>query len=404
MRKQIGLKDVKGLYRRDYYLLNDRFCGNFAKKRMKKSLCLIWLGCLLAGVLAWSCSRVGSVHEAATNDINVRVDTLVIPSDSDYLTLSAYTITSAHTDSASLIALASNTKIPSIDRIDISRSKVLSPIFIDMEGPDGIPGYIFWIEQISPDSIFVCDEIKLYLLDDAGRVKKSFYMNDGVMTFATRNTRMHSTELHYNRMTDEVMYPINDSDVLKIEARNMTTGKLREVCILPGFTGKRYGFKVYPNVAITDSVVVWNYPYEQKINVRRLDGQGGVATTECLMTLMTAECKQLGNTPSIEELSWHSYESPHFTELHFMPELNLYGQIVVGPTIATDRSDEEYAATNRPVYLRLFNSQLKPIMEMDLRVEATNIANPWFFAGDALYRYLETDNPEGITLVKYSFE
>lgn len=223
------------------------------------------------------------------------------------------------------------------------------------------------------------------------------------MSFATKNTRMHSSELHYNRITDEAMYPVNDNDELKIVGRNITTGKLREVCSLPGFTGKRYGFKVYPNVAFTDSVVVWNYPYEPKISVRRLDGQGDVSTTESGMTLMTAECKQLGNSPSIEDLSWHSYESPHYTELHFLRELNLFGQIVIGPTIATDRSDEEYAATNRPLYLRLFNSQMEPIMEMDLKAEATNIANPWFFTGNALYRYLETDNPEAITLAGYSF-
>lgn len=357
----------------------------------------------MIGLSVLSCSPVGSEHEAKTISIDVNIDTLVIPSDSDYLTLSAYTVTSTYKDTASLIALASNTKIPSIDRIDISRGKVLPPIFIDMEGPDGIPGYIFWIEQIAPDSIFVSDEIKLYLLDGAGRVKKSFDINDGVMSFATRNTRMHSSELHYNRITDEAMYPVNDNDELKIVGRNITTGKLREVCSLPGFTGKRYGFKVYPNVAFTDSVVVWNYPYEPKISVRRLDGQGDVSTTESGMTLMTAECKQLGNSPSIEDLSWHSYESPHYTELHFLRELNLFGQIVIGPTIATDRSDEEYAATNRPLYLRLFNSQMEPIMEMDLKAEATNIANPWFFTGNALYRYLETDNPEAITLAGYSF-
>lgn len=344
--------------------------------------------CVGMAVATAGCTA-GSRRDSEVASLPLAVwDTIEVASSQECFSLPSYMTSQQIINPAGdTTVLALNYRTNSFDRINLTQNRFDAPIVLDREGPDGITGEIIWFDAFAPDSIVAYDEVKVYLLDTVGRVIDSWQLPGEPIPFVTRNARLHTAEMHYIPSGRALLYPARKEEQMVIERLDLLTGETDEYMAVPGWTGERRGFMVYPNLTFAGSEVITAFPYQATVS--RISASGDVTSQSAPMKLMTAECGECASDPA--ELMWHSLENPHFGEVMWLPEVGLYVQIVLGPTNINGREDPQKASFDRNFYLRVFDSNLNVVMEKDLGAGRFSPYGGWFFTPDGICFY--GDNP-----------
>ncbi len=357
-----------------------------SRKFRNLSASILAIGLAVAAV---GCAGHGGKTETTAAPI-AQWDTITVPASAECFSLPSYMTSQQIVPTAGdTTILALNYRTNSFDRINLSRGRFDNPIVLDREGPDGITGEIIWFDAFAPDSIVAYDEVKVYLLDTVGRVIDSWQLPSEPIPFVSRNARLHTAEMRFNPSERTLLYPARKDEQMVIERLNLTTGATDEYMEVPGWTGERRGFMVYPNLTFEDASVITAFPYQPALS--RVDKAGNSASQTAPMELMTAECGECASDPT--ELMWHSLENPHFCEVAYLPASGLYAQLVLGPTNMEGRDDPQKASLDRNFYLRVFDGNLTPVMESDFGAGTFNPFGGWFATPDGLCFY--GDNPLG---------
>ena len=315
-------------------------------------------------------------------------DTIEVASSQEWFSLPSYMTSQQIVNSeGDTTVLALNYRTNSFDRINLTHNRFDAPIVLNREGPDGITGEIIWFDAFAPDSIVAYDEVKVYLLDTVGRVIDSWQLPGEPIPFVTRNAQLHTAEMHFIPTERSLLYPARKEEQMVIERLDISTGETDEYMMVPGWTGERRGFMVYPNLTFAETDVITAFPYQATVS--RISATGDVTSQTAPMKLMTAECGECAPDPN--ELMWHSLENPHFGEVVWLPEAGLYAQIVLGPTNLEGREDPQKASFDRNFYLRVFDRNLNTVMETDLGAGRFSPYGGWFFTPDGICFY--GDNP-----------
>ncbi|MDE7397127.1 MAG: DUF4221 family protein, partial [Muribaculum sp.] len=199
-------------------------------------------------------------------DIRMSIDSAAIEGNG-YLILPSYNITSRIGEDS--VLLCYNYKSHAIDRFNLKSKKTLSPIQLNIDGPDGIPGRVNTISVVDDSLIAVNDGIRQYLIDTDGHVVERYEYPLSANSIVSRNARTHNASLALSADGRQLRYPVFSSDTIAMVyfdiREDIDSFKTYEITRLTG--AHEYGFLLYPNVSSTDSLVIFNYPYESTFTV-----------------------------------------------------------------------------------------------------------------------------------------
>lgn len=324
-----------------------------------------------------------SSDDISTYQVSVEVDSLAIECPAEYRVLPSYTEVDCYTaENGNVMLAAYNYKSNSIELLDLTDKRYARNIGLATDGPDGIPGSITWIQQIGCDSLLVFDRLKLYLVDSLGREKNSYVLPGGANALTGRNARSNVACLYYDKTAGTVAYPVADGGKILLKEYSLAEGvEKSSVEICDDDPGGRYGFYRYPNVSVTDSVVIYNYAFDRGVKVMsRIDGSvrcydydshiGGANPVEC--------------TGDPEEMTWHGFENPAYFDFTYLEGPGVYVQVALGATTVGDRSDMKVAAMSRPVFIRVFDPDFNMIDEIELPAGRFNPFCGWFTTDDGV--------------------
>ena len=344
--------------------------------------------CALTALLGFPACSEKKSNSGNGEPVTIVCDTITLPVNDEDMTLMSYSAAQfLPTPEGDTLLLAFNYKTNCIDRFNLSNKTTLRPIVIDREGSNGIPGEIIWFEQFAPDSLVATNGMGVYLLDTVGRVLSSQMFPNETFAFVSRNAGSHTALINYNSDTHNITYPSRGEDSMSLNLLNILSGENKTLGELPGWTGEMRGFMLYPNVTFTnDTTALVAFPYSPAISI--YSGNKTLASTSSAMSLVPQEVKKSNSNP--DELMWHGFENPHYAEV--MPVCNgtIYLQVVLGATNETDRSNPDQMAFDRNTYLRVLDSNLNTIEELDLGAGEINPFSCWLPTTDGIIFFCDS--------------
>ena len=331
-------------------------------------------------------------------------DTEILP-DPDCDNLTSYYETTFYVNGmGDTCILGYNYKSHELDFLNLSTGKLGQSISLDRDGPDGIAGMPIWFHQIAVDSILVGnDQQTVYLIDTIGRVVNSYSFRGEGHATASRNARSHIAAFRYDGDAGQIIYPRENDKDLSIAALDTASEATTAIASIPGWTRRKVGFLIYPNVAYTDTSALVNFPYESKITeLSLLDGRI-IRQSDSPMTSMTAETVDPGE--SVEEIVWRSYANPFYANVNYLPASDIFAQIVIAPTGSSRNDDDNHKAYDRKLYLRVFDRNLKPIHEHEFE-SGKYLPYAWTFTPDGVILYRDhpldqNNDSEGVRLTRF---
>ena len=136
----------------------------------------------------------------------------------------------------------------------------LSSIFLEREGPDGIPGRICGMYAATEDSIWVYDGVRMYLLDNKGHVKYKTQLPGRECVEIRVNYAMNTSKFIYNDKHNSLLYLAYRNDAWVVEEYQVGMNKVINVYPLSfslynsdnkGF----YGNKKAPNINFNSNYI-----------------------------------------------------------------------------------------------------------------------------------------------------
>ena len=341
-------------------------------------------------ILMVSCSpREADLQETVYgNPINMirESDSLAI----DSRTLLSYHLFAIYKDTF----FAYNSAFHAVDVLDLSGKKPVSHLPLQKEGENGIAGDLYGMCLQNRDSIWIYAPPFLYLVNAAGQVQKKVtlpFPEQGFINVET-NFSMASNKLFYHPLRNSIFYlcviPTTDSARYEVYEWELDSQEyqvyLLEGGALEAKDGQRFGWKKYPNVTYTDSLIVYNFPITSNVYT---------------MNLVTREKKVFGGkskfTPNVvselrmpysfQDADRHLLENVHFFEMQYDRENGLYYRLHLGKT-SYDQSEEfgvQYKS--KRLYLTVFNPAFQVIGEVDLGSGIYNYYNFWGVTGKGLF-------------------
>lgn len=356
---------------------------------MKSILCpaaVIAFAAIVAG-----CNK-NSADNIAVSDATVvfTTDSLDIPCCNDACVLPAYSVSDffINKDGEACVA-AHNYKTNNIDVFNLTEQCYEKRVLLDREGPDGIPGRICWIKNIGHDSTLVFDRLRLYLVDGIGQVKKSYELPASGRSIISRNARTNIAGIYYDKAANTVAYPVAlDGKIILIEYSLDAAAELGSTVICNDDPGGNYGFYRYPNVCVTDSLVIYNYPFDSGVNVvsRGDSSARRIEYPAALITGTTTEC-----SGDVDDMLWHAFENPAWYDFAYLPNTGVYVQLAMGASNTAGRDDIDLTSLSRPMYVRVFDNDLNLLSEHELPFGKFNPYCGWFTTDDAVMLYNDNE-------------
>lgn len=301
---------------------------------------------------------------------------MVHPADS-MLTLSTYDLVTPYTDESGLGSLmVYNYKTHALDRLDCATGRTLRSLPLKKEGPDGIPSEVVWMQCVSPNYILLFDGGELYAVDTLSHVQQAWYLPDVSRAFVGRNARTQIAEMRYDAAAQTVAYPVATKTGVEVVTYSLADEQVTSrTTLIEQLPEGNYGFFRYPNVSMTDSLILYNYPYEADFTILNLH-TGAREEHHVPTSSQFPQWKSDDDAPEVD--TWGPYEHTLYYNLKYLSEHNLYVQVVVGPTRSEGRQDLAAAAIDRPVYLRVFNPAFDAYTDLPLPDASYELSCGWF--------------------------
>lgn len=287
-----------------------------------------------------------------------------------------------------------NYKTHSINRFDLANRRMLPPIPFETEGPSGIPGKVDYIFVKPDSSVMVTDGIKLYRLDKTGEVIDATPLPLLEYSLVSQNARTHSSDFFFNSSTGLLSYPVVDGDMITVLSVEPIRGTVISKEKLVAINEKNeYGFMIYPNMSINDSIVIWNYPYSSLFNVvNRKTGLVKTMTDKSEHAPCQATKLKDGNP---DEMTYHGIHNPHYFQIEYMKGYDVYVQFYLGEPEDIYNGNPEKEMFSRPICLKVFDGSFNKIMDIKFEPNRFDPFMGWKVLDDSVLLYEENIlNPE----------
>jgi len=121
---------------------------------------------------------------------------------------------------------------------------------------------------------------------------------------------------------------------------------------------------VYPNVSVTDSVVVWNYPYGSSFNV--FDRSIGSVRTFSDHSRHAPDEAGRCTDSGLETMTEHGIRNPLYFQLEYLRNPGVYVQLYLGVPGVDYLGDIEKAMYSRPLCMKVFDRGFHKIDDIRL--------------------------------------
>lgn len=371
-----------------------------------------WFQFILLSLYISSCtnSKPGLRDSISGNHVTLNEE-----GDSLFITdslLSSYNRFSIYEDTSGSYIYAYNGYFHKIDVFDLNRKNV-SCIQLQKEGADGVGGDMYSLCVQDRDSIWMYCMPYLYLVDSAGKVceKRELPYSEGGFIYLEANFSISINRLFYHSGRNALFYlcvtPTIDSAIYEVYEYNLQTGDFEKFLLEGGEVeekaGQNFGWKQYPNVSYTDSLIVYNFPITSNIYTISLDS--GVKSVYGGKSKFTSNLvSELVMPYDFATANKHLLENVHFFEVLYDKQRHLYYRLHLGEVTYSNEVDFYDLYLQKRLYLTVFDASFRVVNEMDLGNEVYNYYNFWGVTDKGFFlskRALLTDEQENMLRWSY---
>lgn len=351
---------------------------------------------VLLVVYVYSCAKQEqSLGSSPTLQVDISDNSYDIMYPDSILLLDSYDLSEMDTDEDNqLVLLMHNYRTNCFDLVNITSQSYIKSIPIQRIGPNGIPGDISWVHHISSNEILIFDNIKLYEIDSLGQILSSWELPDASRSIVNRNARANMGNMYHDSETAMILYPVATEDGVYIVSYSLADRKVKDrLLLVQNVPLDNYGFFRYPNVEINDNHIIFNYSFSSTFCV--IDRATNIKISHMVpISPLFPQWKNRG--ASMDDDIWSAFENAIFYNLHYIESVNLYVQVVAGPTWNQNRQDLVSAPYNRPFYLRVFNPSFSKYRDIALPLQRYDPFCGWFTTTRGMGFYLLPDNTDSI--------
>jgi len=349
---------------------------------------------ILIILLLISCIEKKEQNEAL--DGVMSVEELVIP-ESDVLNLKSYFLTASYKKQL----YGYNRKEHTLDNFDL-RSLSTRQIQLEPEGPDAIVGDIRALFVSSPDSIWACDDaLHILLIDAQGDVRRSLnisdYLHEGESPVIERNHAMATAQFYYDSLKDCLLFGIryrNDSrSGFMVREVSLEDGECRDFELsnslsVPDVANGIYANMSKPNITFAKGKIVYNYPVESHVYVidTRTAERSVVEADSRYSWNVAGKCRDMSD---YNEWDRHGIENPHFFEVMYMSDLNMYARLHLCEHELSAESDLTKVNDDRDLCLTLFDDDFQVLHEVKLPPHRYSYYTGWCAFSDGFCIFVD---------------
>lgn len=356
--------------------------------------------CILL-LLEFFCSCNGGVclpesKYGETMNCNIKQVKFTVPDD--MLELNTYSTTFAWKNDSVTRVLGYNRFSHALDVLDFNKEKVLYSISLHREGPDGVPGRICGIFSFSEDSIWVYDEIGMYLLDGNGHVKHKLHLPERENVEIRANYAMNTSRFIYNKEHRSLLYLAYRKNLWVIEEYQIDVDRViktypLQYSLCNSKNHKFYGNMKAPNVTFASKSVVFNYPYESTVYVLdTLTSQIKMFGGNSHNTMNIA--KECASVADYSEWERHFIVNPHFYEVSYLSDLNLFVRLHLGESDYDSSKSMPDMILEKTLYVMLFDEKFNVVGEIELPHFRYSYFTGWCALSDALLLFVDESTPD----------
>lgn len=322
------------------------------------------LALTVLSLIAVSCgTRNTGGATAADGDLAAHIETVVIAQNPSVLTLPGYGLSDYCHENNRIYSY--NYKEHAIDMLALNADSVCGSIRLACDGPDAIMKELHGLKVYSPDTIITYDWVSVNVIDSTGSITQKIELPTDERSYIDCNARSNISGFKLDFARHSLMYPVGSSAGFEvIEYDYQQRSVLTRIPLKPSENKGNYGFMRCPNVSFNGDRIIYNYPYESTVFVHdcKTDSTVAISTQSTLHPDNAAEYG--GNSP--DHLNWYGAENIFNTPLYYLPAMDSYVRITLGPSTfdRTQKLDEAYY--DRPFYATVFDGEFNPVEEVEL--------------------------------------
>ena len=344
---------------------------------MKKFNFFVVLAMLVAIQILMGCGRNGSTDN--NGGLKIVSDSIRIDASSIEGSLPSYIFVNVDGD----IVSGYNYRTNSIDRYDLESGKPIGSIVLNREGADAIPGRISLIEQWTDSTFAIFDGIKLYEVSLVGNIKNSYELPSAEYALLDRNARSSASNILIKPDKGTVSYAVAENGAVSVVTYNFAGDSIENrMPLIELGAPKEYGFMRYPNVTVTDSLVIASFPYESRFTVKdRSTGDVQIIEDYSKYAADHAE-KCVDEDP--DGISRHGVVNPHYFPVEYMKDMGVYVQFYLTPSLEEYSNDIEKGMYSRRLCLKVFDDNFNKVGEWQLEENKFDPYMGWKVADNAI--------------------
>lgn len=348
-----------------------------------------------------SCSPGGKQHENKTHG---EIENLIVTNkkmpETDVLNLPSYNLSAYYQDTTEWL-YAYNYRARALDFYDL-RNRTVRQLPFKEDGPSAVIR-IHSLQICSPDSIWVFDESqRALLLDEKGNVLRGIQLTeglaDGQYIIAGHNYAMSTTDIYYDKTRRSLLYCVKD------QKASPAYFFLREIFLddlpaisyplllpeeIPNAGEREYPYMGQPNVTFLPDKILYNYPIDSHIYV--MDRRSGKTQTFEADSNFTPNQAEPCEWKSYADCERHRIENPHFYEVRYLPDRDMYIRLHVNGQEFDATKDLGTLLASKKLYLTVFDNRFSVVGESELPSKRYDLFTGWCTTSDALLLFV--NNP-----------
>ena len=332
---------------------------------------------------------------------DLKIENHVIP-ESDILNLKSYYLSTYYHDSIDWL-YGYNSKLHALDCFNLKNGEA-TQISFKTEGTSSVIRPITGLFICSQDSIWVVDATQnAILLNRNGEVLKKIELplglSSGQSVMVERNYAISTTDLYYDRSRCSLLFGIRNADT------NPVSFEVREIFLsdsvpqiiyplhlsvdVPEVGNGEYANMDRPNITFTPDKIIYNYPVESHVYVMdRASGKTRVFEANSNFTRNhVAAC----DWKTYADCERHRVENPHFYELRYLPDKDMYIRLHVDGQEFDATKDLGEMLARKKLYLTVFDNRFSVVGESELPSRRYDLFTGWITTSDALLLFV--NNP-----------
>ena len=311
----------------------------------------------------------------------------------DDSTLTSYNLFSLYQDSLGCHIYAYNNHFHTLDLLNLDDGGI-SHVQLQKEGKDGVAQDLYGMYVHTEDSIWLYAQPFLYLLDGKGYVRNKVelpFPKQGFINLET-NFSISTNRLFYHPQRKSVFYlcviPTVESARYEVYEYDLCSDSVQTYLLEGGdlekMSGQHFGWKQYPNVSYTDSLIVYNYPITSNIyTLNFITGEQKAYGGKSRYT--NNRVSELSMPYSFEDANRHLLENVHFFELLYDSRSRLYYRLHLGKISYASHEDFYMLYKKKQMYLTVFDSSFHIVSEKNLGSGVYNYYNYWGMTKKGLF-------------------